>query len=89
MKVLFLSEFFHPHWTGYAKSLFKAALRLQEKGYQCAVLSTKHDKNLPDFEQYQGISIFRTQPLISISRTNYSIRSIFKFIGLVKGYDII
>jgi glycosyltransferase involved in cell wall biosynthesis len=88
-KVLFLSEFFYPHWTGYAKASLKTALRLTEQGYKCAVLATQHDDALPLFEEYHGIAIFRAKPLIAISRTKYSLDSIIQFIRLVKNYDLI
>lgn len=89
MRILFISEFFYPHWTGMAKSILKTALRLKEKGHTCGVLATRHDRNLPFFELYKGLEIYRSSPLLNISRTNYSINIIFKFISLAKNYDLI
>ena len=89
MKILFLSEYFHPHWTGLAKSILNAAIRLQERGHTCAVLTTKFDKNLPTVETYKNIGIYRSLPLIQVSGTKYSATIVFRFISMVKVYDLI
>jgi len=89
MRILFISEVFYPHWTGLSKSILKTALRLQEKGHECAVLTTRHEKNLPFFELYKDLEIYRSSPVLNVSRTKYSVNVIFKFMKLARNYDLI
>lgn len=89
MKILFLSEFFYPHWTGYAQATLRAALRLTEAGHEITVLATRHDPALPPVETYRGIVIYRAEPWLPISRTQYSWDSLIQFSRLVGACDLI
>ncbi len=89
MRILFLSEYFHPHWTGLAKSILKTAIVLQQKGHTCAVLTTRYDKTLSTYEVYKELPIYRCSPLFNVSRTKYSLSVIFKFANMAKNYDLV
>jgi glycosyltransferase involved in cell wall biosynthesis len=72
MRYLFVSEYFYPHWTGIAKSFLNLALSLHENSHVVEVLTTRHSRNLPIEETFQGIRIHRAPYLLRVSRTHYS-----------------
>jgi hypothetical protein len=45
-RVLLVSEYFLPHWTGISQAFFYLAQNLQDQGYDVVVLTTQFDKDL-------------------------------------------
>jgi len=87
-KVLIVTDFFLPHWTGIVKSLSYLTNALKSK-IEFTVLTVKHKKNLKKEENWKGIKIIRVSYLIKISRAFYSLSMISRFIKEVENYDII
>lgn len=69
MKILFILTYYSPHWTGltqHAKALAEGLVKL---GHQVSVLTTQHEKHLPQEEQIQGVKVIRKPIWFRLSRT--------------------
>lgn len=88
-RVLCVSEYFEPHWTGLAKSFLSLARSFVEAGHEVAVLTVCFRSDLTLEETIYGMKVYRVPYLFQLSRTQYSPQSIFKFIQLVKNYDTV
>lgn len=89
MKVLLISEYFYPHWTGIAESFFHLAQQLVQKEHIVSVLTTRFDPTLPQKDEYQKITIVRSRPLIHFSRTYYSLQALHDGFNLIKESDAV
>ncbi|MGB4965941.1 MAG: glycosyltransferase family 4 protein [Microgenomates group bacterium] len=87
MRLLLASEYFHPHWTGIAKSFLVLAKQLKKEGHEITVLTTRFEDSLPIEEQFKKLAIIRATPQFKISRTNYSISSLVDFFKLAGSHD--
>lgn len=87
-KVVVVTDFFHPHWTGISKSIFYLTQALQ-KEFNMTVLTVRHEKHLPSQEISYGIKIIRHPFLFKLSRVKYSGSLVLGFLGLVKGTDVV
>jgi len=79
MKVLILTTFYFPHWTGlvqYAKSLAEG---LVIKNNNVTILTTRHENRLKDRENIAGVDVFRTPVWFRVSRTWISPKFVFEF----------
>ncbi|MEO8581256.1 MAG: glycosyltransferase family 4 protein [Patescibacteria group bacterium] len=70
-KVLVISDYFYPHWTGLSKSIFHLCTALTKK-YEIEVLTVKHQSKLKKREQVNDFWIQRSRPLLEFSRVFYS-----------------
>jgi len=64
------------------------AIELQKNGYRVTVLTTRYNGE-ESCEEVQGVRIFRTEPIFSLSKVDYSIS--FPFVSLsrlVRKYDV-
>lgn len=89
MKVLILSDYFYPHWTGIVKSVLRLAKILVDNKIKVTVLTVKDKKNLKEKEFLGKIEILRVNYLFKISRVFYSPLIIIKLLMLIKNYDLI
>lgn len=87
MKILIVSDYFYPHWTGIVKSILRIAVVLSKNKNQVTVLTVKHQKNLQMEENIGYVKVLRVNYLFKISRVFYSPQIIFKFFTLVGNYD--
>jgi glycosyltransferase involved in cell wall biosynthesis len=86
--ILLITDYFYPHWTGYAKSLFYLVESLSKLN-NITVLTVRHDKSLKRCEKILGADVVREDYILSISRSKYSLKIIFKFFQLVSRYDAV
>lgn len=88
LKLLILSDYFYPHWTGIAKSIYNLTKALKNN-YSITVLTVRHDKKLKKQELKQGVKIIRSDYLFTLSRSKYSLTIIFKLLLLIKNFDAV
>lgn len=86
-KVLIVTDYFYPHWTGLSKSFYNLTSALENE-FDITVLTVKYKQGLKIQENIGRIKIIRTTPLFSLSRVKYSFSLIQKFVSLVKSYDV-
>lgn len=66
-KLLFVTDYFVPHWTGLSRSFFLLVQAFQ-KEKDCTVLTVQHDRKLPKTEKKEDHTIIRVPFLFSLSR---------------------
>lgn len=88
-KVLLVSEYFYPHWTGIAQTFFYIAESLQKQGYGVTVLTTQFDRTLPRRDKVGRTQIVRTPYQFRLSRTHYSISTLFSFLSMVTKHSYV
>ncbi len=88
MRVLIVTDYFYPHWTGISKSIFNFTQALQDE-FDITVLTVKHDGKLPNWEKIGKTTIIRSPPLFSFSRAKISLILFWKFIKMIQGYDVV
>ncbi|MGD9344569.1 MAG: glycosyltransferase, partial [Candidatus Aminicenantes bacterium] len=59
MEILMLAEFIHPHVGGVEKHIAELNKVLTSWGHRIVLWAPKHDDSLSDFEESEGISIYR------------------------------
>lgn len=89
MRILLATEYFHPHWTGIAKTFHYVAKNLQSQGHDITVLTTQFDDQSPRNEVFDGIDIVRAPYQIRLSRTHYSLWIVFTFMSMLHRFDIV
>jgi len=87
-KVLIVTDYFYPHWTGISKSLLYLSQSLKEK-IDFNVLTVRFDSKLKSSESVMGVRILRENYLLNISRVKYSPQIIFKSISEIKKNDVV
>ena len=88
MKVLIITDFFYPHWTGISKSIHYLTQALKSE-FEFCVLTVKYDRDLLDEEQVDDVEIVRKSYLFRFSRARYSLSLLFKMLGMVTKYDAV
>src|SRR3989344_5592775 len=88
LDILLVTDFFYPHWTGYAKSLY-CLVQSINKFYNITILTVRHEKSLKKYEKFYTANIIREDYLFSVSRSKYSFSLILKFLQLINKYDVI
>jgi len=88
IKLLIITDFFYPHWTGISKSFFNLTKKL-EKYFSITILTTQYNKNLSQKKYMNNVLIYRTKPQFKISRTFISIFFIPYFLKLLVKHDIV
>ena len=88
MKILLVSEYFYPHWTGIAKAFLTIANELK-KTHRISVLTTRFDTHLEKTEKVCNINIYRIPYLIRVARTHYSPQTILRAVTHIKNNDSI
>ena len=87
-KVLLVSDYFYPHWTGIAKCMLDWTQSLKDQ-IDFQVLTVAYDKKLKKEEVFKDIPIHRASYLFSLSRAKYSLSLIFKSFSLIKKADTV
>lgn len=87
-KILILSDYFYPHWTGISKSLYYLLQGL-EGIYDITVLTVALSTTVPKEEVLFGAKIIREPFLFSLSRAKYSIRILIRAVSLISTTDIV
>ncbi len=87
-KVLIVSDFFYPHWTGISKSLDYLTQALKDE-IDFTILTVQFKKNLKRAEVRNGVKILRIPPLFSLSRVKYSLGLVGQFLHLINSFDIV
>lgn len=88
LDILLVTDFFYPHWTGYAKSLYYLVQSIN-KFYNITILTVRHEKKLKKYEKLFTANIIREDYAFSISRSKYSFSIILKFLQLVNMCDVV
>lgn len=86
MKILIVTDYFYPHWTGISKSLYYL-IKTKIENIKFDVLTTKYKRELKSNERIFQTTIYRESYIFSMSRVKYSIAVIFRFISLARNYD--
>lgn len=87
-KLLIISDFFYPHWTGISKSITNLVKSMNDH-YQISVLTVRHQKNLKHEEYLFNSKITRADYFLIISRSYYSIQIIIKAFTEIPKNDVI
>ncbi|KXK07585.1 MAG: hypothetical protein UZ21_OP11001001003 [Microgenomates bacterium OLB22] len=88
-EILLCTEFAPPHWTGIVKSYMTLAADLRKMGHSVKILTTRYDSHLKRQDIYEGIPIQREDPLFRLSRTYYSIQTLFAAPRLFEQVDTV
>ncbi|PIN67611.1 MAG: hypothetical protein COV98_02280, partial [Candidatus Altarchaeum sp. CG12_big_fil_rev_8_21_14_0_65_33_22] len=64
MKILNITKYFYPKYGGIESRNFDVSRYLSQNEYEIYVSTSKHAKNLNDFEIYKGIKIRRHKILL-------------------------
>ena len=86
MRILIVTDYFYPHWTGISKSLYYL-IKTNIEELKFDVLTTRYKKELKNQEKIFKTIIYREPYIFSMSRVKYSILVISKFIELIGNYD--
>ena len=78
-RVLIVSEYYLPHWTGVAQSIYYLSESLREQGHDLSILTTHFDADSPREEVINGIQVERIPYQFKLSRTHYSLAMIWAF----------
>lgn len=88
LRLLLVTDFYYPHWTGISKSVFSLTKTLQDE-FSVTVLTVRYDRDLHRFEKIDKVSVVRSRYLLSISRSKYSLAMIGDFFRLVRNNDCV
>lgn len=87
LKVLLVTDYFYPHWTGLSKSLLYLVESVKEIDF--TVLTVQHDPNLAKRETLLSTRVIREPYLFTISRAKYSPSILGRFIKELSKHDIV
>lgn len=88
MKVLIITDFYYPHWTGISKSVHYLTQALKSE-FVFSVLTVKYDSNLLNEELIDDIKIIRKPYLFRFSRARYSLSLLFEMLTMIAKYDVV
>ncbi|OGH19074.1 MAG: hypothetical protein A3F31_01110 [Candidatus Levybacteria bacterium RIFCSPHIGHO2_12_FULL_38_12] len=87
-KILIVSDYFYPHWTGIAKAFLYTVIYLHKK-YDFTVLTVRHEDALKKNETIYSTKIKRYNYFFSFSRSKYSLSLLGGFIQEARRHDLI
>lgn len=87
-RVLILTDYFYPHWTGICKSLYYLLKRLGNE-YIFTILTVQFRPDLPKQQHVLGATVLREKPQMTISRASYSIGTLFKLAKIISRVDTV
>lgn len=87
-KLLIVTDYFYPHWTGYAKWVYYVVASLEGKS-DVTVLTVQHESGLRKEERMFSARIIREPFLFTISRSKYSLAMIMRFLSIVNNNNVI
>lgn len=88
MKVLLVTDFFYPHWTGISKSIGYFAESLQEE-FDFTVLTVQYQSDLKRNEVMGKIQVLREPYVFKLSRVKYSFSLLKTSLRLIRKNDVI
>jgi glycosyltransferase involved in cell wall biosynthesis len=88
LRLLLVTDFYYPHWTGISKSVFSLTQTLQND-FSITVLTVRFEPKLSRIEKIGKISVLRSAYFFTISRSHYSIAIIWDFLKLASNNDCI
>lgn len=88
MKLLIVSDFFFPHWTGISKSVFYLAQALEDD-VETTILTVRHDPALKKREKLGKIVVVRKNYQFKLSRACYSFLVVVEMWRLVRQMDVV
>jgi hypothetical protein len=89
MKLLFSLTYYSPYISGLTMFVRRLAENMAKKGNEVRVVCFRHDKDLPESETINKVSVTRVNPFIKISKGFLSGDWIFKSRKLVNSSDIV
>lgn len=87
-RVLYVADYFYPHWTGICKSSLYL-VKLLNKDFDITILTVQFDSSLAKVEKIFRVTILREKYQFSLSRAKYSFALIFKFLKIVRQFDVV
>lgn len=87
-RLLLVSDYYHPHWTGISKSVHRL-VRSFQGAFDITVLTVRHDPALAPQEQDGSTRITRARPLISLSRAQISPGLVTAALSAVRNADVV
>lgn len=87
-RLLVVSDYYHPHWTGISKSVHRLVGALDRR-FCITVLAVEHEPGLPRQERDGNSTIVRTVPTFTLSRGFVSIPLLARFLSMVRGSDVV
>jgi len=87
-KILVVSDFFYPHWTGLSKSVFHYLSSFSTES-EITVLTVRTDPALVPEETVNNIHIIRSRPSFTFSRAKYSLSLLQKSISHIRKTDAV
>lgn len=87
-RILIATDFFYPHWTGISKSL-SYLLRALRKSHPVTVVTVQYSRKIKPRETVEQALVIRTPVTFSFSRTHFSFRFIFAFLGQLSRHDTV
>lgn len=87
-KVLLVTDYFFPHWTGIAKTMLNMVKALSKRVY-FTVLTVKFQDELKQKEKIEGATVLREKYLFSLSRSKYSLHLIKRFAQEVNKHNVV
>lgn len=88
-RLLVVSDFYAPHWTGLSKSIEGLVEQQAAQQISVDVLTVRHQSDLPSYERHGYVTIYRAQPLVRISRTYYSLQLLLLAISRIRSCDTV
>ncbi len=88
-RLLLVSEYFHPHWTGLSRAFFETARLLVRRGHAVQVLTVRYSEALAADEEIDGVRIHRSPYAFGISRTQYSPQMVLDLIRRLPPCDTV
>lgn len=88
-RILILTDYYYPHWTGISKSIGYIAEYLVQNSFPTTVLTTRFKNELQSNENKNGVTIIRVPYQFSLSRAKYSLSLLWKSISFIKKSDIV
>lgn len=87
LRVLIVTDYFHPHWTGLSRSILNFT-KLLKTSADFTVLTVRYSKDLAEKEVQPGLSILRVPSLFRLSRLCYSPFVISRFLREILRHDV-
>lgn len=88
-RILLVSEYYVPHWTGIVVTFHEIAKSLILQGHDVTVLTTQYDHNLSKKETIDGVKVIRAPFLMRLSRTHYSIEILYEFMQICSKFETV
>lgn len=89
MRLLFSITYYHPYSSGLSLYVKRLAEILVRSGYKLSVVSCQYNKLLKKEETINGVRVYRTSPLLAISKGFLSLDWLILNLRLVRNQDVI